>query len=433
MLLKGDVVTPNGVIASGWLHIEQGKIVEISTARPNVRAAVVLETEDFIFPGFVDLHNHPMYNMLERWQPGRTYDNRYKWRSGDAGYDAAIRIPQAAIVADHFCDIDEYVEVKALAGGTTTIVGTSKPSKLSNMPECIRGLARNLDWYTGFYGDAIGTEPVRNAIGITPLDMKAEQLAQYRNDLASGKARLLLIHIAEGKRSDAESQGEFGQLVDSGLLSDRTAIVHGVALGSRELSRMAKAGTALVWSPRSNFELYGETADIREATRLGVSVALAPDWSPSGSTNMLAELRYAWALSKDRLNGAIPPRQLFDMATSIPARIAGIDDKVGAIAVGRYADLFLLRRNSAADAYTNLVAAPPPDVSLSMVGGVPVYGQAERLSQLGVTEREAVSVCGTRRELNKATLTSRSLTDVMTRLRQALRVYKVPLGPLAEC
>src|ERR1700730_12015768 len=101
---------------------------------------------------------------------------------------------------------------------------------------------------------------------------------------------------------------------------------------------MSSSGAALIWSPRSNFELYGFTTDVRTARKTNVTIALAPDWSPTGSTNSLAELRYAKQVSHEKLADFFSDKDLFEMSTSIPARIARIDDKVGSVKKGLYAD-----------------------------------------------------------------------------------------------
>src|SRR5438067_2387776 len=58
-VLSGSVVTPDKVIANGWVVVTNGSI----------------------FPGFVDLHDHPMYNIFERWTPKSRFRNRYEWRN----------------------------------------------------------------------------------------------------------------------------------------------------------------------------------------------------------------------------------------------------------------------------------------------------------------------------------------------------------------
>jgi len=176
-----------------------------------------------------------------------------------------------------------------------------------------------------------GNERVENALGVTPGDLHEEVLHRISGELSSNKIDLLLVHVAEGAPEDLESTVEFRALKGAGLLGSHTAIIHGVALGPDQFKEMANSGTALIWSPRSNCELYGFTADVASAKKANVTITLAPDWSPTGSTNSLAELLYAKQVSHEKLGDLFSDQDLFEMSTSIPARMAKIDDKVGSV------------------------------------------------------------------------------------------------------
>lgn len=101
-------------------------------------------------------------------------------------------------------------------------------------------------------------------------------------------------------------------------------MIHGVAFRQEDFKDMAANGVSLVWSPRSNYELYGATTRIQEAKGSGVTIALAPDWSPTGSAGMLQELRHVadW----NQQNKVFQDSELIEMTTSIPAQIAGLGD-----------------------------------------------------------------------------------------------------------
>jgi cytosine/adenosine deaminase-related metal-dependent hydrolase len=66
LLLRGNIVTSDGVIPHGWLEIYRGRIVHIEHEKPDIPGAKILETDDLIFPGFIDLHNHPSFNIFPR-------------------------------------------------------------------------------------------------------------------------------------------------------------------------------------------------------------------------------------------------------------------------------------------------------------------------------------------------------------------------------
>jgi cytosine/adenosine deaminase-related metal-dependent hydrolase len=102
----------------------------------------------------------------------------------------------------------------------------------------------------------------------------------YRHQLADGSLACLLIHVAEGSPTDASAHREFKILKAQGLLRKGVAVIHGVAFRQEDFEDMAANGVALVWSPGSNYELYGATTRIQAAKSAGVTIALAPDWSP---------------------------------------------------------------------------------------------------------------------------------------------------------
>src|SRR5205814_10328612 len=54
------------------------------------------------------------------------------------------------------------------------------------------------------------------------------------------------------------------------LLGTHSSFVDAIGLRPPDLRKMAASGTALVWSPRSNLALYGDTAVVAEASRMGI-------------------------------------------------------------------------------------------------------------------------------------------------------------------
>ncbi len=167
--------------------------------------------------------------------------------------------------------------------------------------------------------------------------------------------------------------------VDGCLLTAKTTIVHGAALGDVELGQMAAAGMSLVWSPQSNVFLYGAgttlsaTANIPAAKSLGINIALAPDWSIGGSQNILDELRFADHVDNTIWNNQLSPEELVKMVTTHAAKAIGLDAVLGSITAGKKADLMVIGGDTT-HPYDALLAASPADVRLVLVGGVPLYG-----------------------------------------------------------
>src|SRR6185369_14696497 len=119
------------------------------------------------------------------------------------------------------------------------------------------GLVRNLDYDSGFYGFfERDSGHVRHEIEMRSTTREPVVRA-VKTFVVGRESEAFLVHLAEG--TNAASREEFEFLRAQGLLTPKTAIIHGVALGAAELQAMREAGASLVWSPSSNVALYGRT------------------------------------------------------------------------------------------------------------------------------------------------------------------------------
>ena len=264
-----------------------------------------------------------------------------------------------------------FAEVKALAGGVTSLSPASMAAIFpSGTASTYHQMLRMIDLHSGFYPPGV---PEKVSYHVFPLLMIEPLAAKMRSDLATGDINCLLVHVGEGSPVDASSIMEFKLLKARGLLLPGVNIIHGVALHAPEFAEMQALGIGLVWSPRSNIELYGSTADVAGALSAKVTVAIAPDWSPTGSDGMIDELRYAAAWNAAQPHPPVDDRMLFRMATVNAARLAKLDDRIGSIKPGLYADLLVLNHR-APDAYAELDHATAADVGMVVVSGEAVYG-----------------------------------------------------------
>ena len=124
VVLRGAVVTPNDFLPDSSVAVAGTKIVRVGGTIPI--GANVVETDSFIFPGLIDLHNHITWNFLPRWKPNELFANRYEWQQRPA-YKLALDAPHREIVKEPglACDAERYGEVKAIVGGATSTLGTS--------------------------------------------------------------------------------------------------------------------------------------------------------------------------------------------------------------------------------------------------------------------------------------------------------------------
>jgi len=436
--LKGTIVTPAQVLSDGAISIAGSQVEDVGATVAEARGSMV-ETDSFIFPGLIDLHDHITWNVLPRWKPNQLFMNRYEWQQ-TAAYSMALSEPHYAISADHelACDADRFGEIKAIVGGATSVVGGLVPTSGTNDNACILGLTRNLDIDGGFPDSVLNKEKVWYVI--FPFEMSLAATVAARSGLDSGAVKALLVHAGEGKPTDAAAAREFAMLSKSGdgFLRPGVSVIHGVAFSAADFKQMAKAGVGLIWSPRSNIELYGATTDVFAAKGAGVKIALAPDWSPTGSDGMIEELKYASIWNSAQYPQVFQSAELVNMVTAVPAQLAGADKQIGSLAKGMYADLLLIRRNST-DAYQALLHASPADVRLVVIGGVPTYGDPDLMDRLlPHRELERLTVCGVPKELyikpqQGIPETAKTFKQISVELQAKLSEWGTSLAELAPC
>lgn len=402
--LGGTIVVPWGSM-EGYVLVKDESVVGLVSTRDAVPCgATIVDTGGVIAPGLVDLHNHVAYDFMGPWTNPRLYNNRNQWQN-DPLYAAAVKTPYNAVKnAGHLCQAQKWGELRALTGGTTTIQGSVGYS-------CQNGWVRNVESYV-FCRDHIR----QNVLPITSIT--ATEAGKLIAQFDAGTTKAYLVHLAEGV--DDSSRAEVDHLRALGLLRKEVVGIHATALTVEQLQELGRNQMKIVWSPQSNLALYGQTTNIPAALAAGVKVALAPDWTLSGTNNLLAELKVADRINKTQWSGLLSDEQLVAMATTVPAEIAGMQDKLGRIVPGAAADLVVVKKNGKSG-HRALIDAQQSDVLLTVVGGQAMYGEPTMLGTLGVTGFDALTVCGEARGLlvRDATVTNggtETLGDLATTL-----------------
>ena len=398
-VLKGRVVPMTGeadVINEGHVLVKDGMIEAVwgETVPTNVQLTnvPVLETNGTIYPGLIDLHNHLHYNQAPLWdmtphlsESQRNawggYNNRYEWKN-HPDYSEQVTKPKMLVHSGPYWNMEsqamKYIEMKSIVGGTTAAQGS--PSNPDDSYGTV--LARNIEDYN------FGRDEIHTKVTELTSDYVGNHI---KTGNASGTLDAWFVHIAEGV--DESSRAEFDILVQNNLLVGELVLIHGVALGETEFTQMANAGASLVWSPLSNLLLYGQTADIAAAKAAGVHLTLAPDWSPSGSKSPLHELKVADLWDDEMLGDLFTDYELVEMVTSSAAAATNWQNDVGTLTPGTAADLVVID-NIHANPYRNLIEAVDPDVRLSVVGGLALYGDEDLMTALKGDDHEPAGKFG---------------------------------------
>ena len=385
LLITGDVLAPTGVLRGGQVLVDgDGAIVcaacDCTTENGATGATTIVCPSAVVSPGLINAHEHITFQAGPYTATAERYEHRNDWRRGKRGH---TRLSSGGTARTENVRWDE---LRMVMGGETSVNG----SGTSN------GLVRNLDraaqeglnqaqveYDTFPLGDS-GGEQLASGCGYPSITLTA--------DVAAEDA--YTPHISEG--IDAVSRNEFlcVRQNETDLIQPYTAIIHGIGLLPADIGEMALDGTKLIWSPRSNITLYGDTARVTEYDALGVRIALGTDWQISGSMNMLRELRCADDLNRDYFGGHFTDEELWLMATRNAAIVTATDDVIGSLAPGRVADIAIFDASVHAD-HRAVIEAGPTDVALVLRGGRVLFGEAGVVAALPEGAAcDAVDVCG---------------------------------------
>jgi len=202
-----------------------------------------------------------------------------------------------------------------------------------------------------------------------------------------------------------------------------------IAIAPADFARMAGVGASLIWSPRSNVDLYGFTAQVTMAANLGVRIALGSDWTASGSMNMIRELRCADELNQTYFDHYFTDKQLWEMVTVNAAAVTAMDDAIGLLTPDHVADITIFAKNGKPH-FRAVLEAQPEDVALVMRGGKVLYGDDARNGPKPVVEMFMKADVGHRFWLGKVNI---SLALAKGEMRAKGPVPKIlKLVPLAK-
>ncbi len=334
-----------------------------------------------ISPGLVNAHDHTDFNTAPPIDSKQLrYTHRNGWRKGTGG-ETKLTEPQTS----NDPKVIAAAELRFVMGGATSLLGSGG----------IGGMVRNLANFKdqtqleGLTGKTVyfDTFPLGDSTGVEIASGCAYPAVRSTGQaFADGN---YAPHVAEGINPAAENEFTCEKAT---LITARTALIHGVGLNATDIAQVATNKATLIWSPRSNVALYGNTAAITEYKHAGVPIAMGTDWLASGSMNMLRELACADSLNEKYFKSALTDEELWAAATHNGAVASGFVGQIGDLVVGAQGDVAIFDETSGKD-YRAVIAAGVENVRLVLKGGKPLYGDADVVAALK-PGCDALSVCG---------------------------------------
>jgi 5-methylthioadenosine/S-adenosylhomocysteine deaminase len=148
-------------------------------------------------------------------------------------------------------------------------------------------------------------------------------------------------HFLESPDLVPEQQAKFDWYVESGALSSDFIFGHFIQTTPRIVAAAAKAGASMSWQPASNSRLASGVADIPLYRAFGMKIAVGLDnQNCTDSSDPFQNLRIGMALIRTKYKDAksLSVRDMLFFHTRGSAEVLKIDDVVGSLAPGRFAD-----------------------------------------------------------------------------------------------
>lgn len=409
VLIEGDVLAPATVFRGGQVLVDANGVITCVGCDCAVNAPGATRItcpSGAISPGLINGLDHITFTQNSpAADSGERYEHRHNWRTGSGGHTKITSAGSAT------ANQIRWGELRFLMGGATSTVGSGSATGL------IRNLDRSQDQGLALTAVHFETFPLSDSGGGQIVSGCGYPGIDTAASIATNTA-----YVAEaGEGVAASARNELTCLTSTAnggedLALPQTSFANTVAATPGQLALMGTRGTGLVWAPRSNIRLYGNTADVRAAASLGVEIALGTDWTVSGSMNLLRELHCADDFNRTYLNDFFSDRDLWLMATQNAARLTAMSSAIGTLAPGMVADIAIF---SAAtnDAYRAVVAADPQDVVLVLRGGQALYGDQALVAGLtGNGPCDALDVCG----VQKAVCLSSEIGTTLSALQTAV-------------
>lgn len=399
LLLQGKLLLPGGRVAEGEVLIGPEGVIECAdTSCAGVgsydTASAIRCEHAVISPSLINSHDHITYVVSAPGGPHEKngevvrYDHRNEWRLGLNGK------PKIFSRSTENANEKSAGELRFLFSGATSTNGSGTAPHL----------VRNLDKRDG-REQGLSTDPVNYQtfpIGSGANNMATDGCDAYQRYRQSNMENdtAFAPHISEG--INKEARNEFVCAADTSedgkydIIEPNTAVIHGVAATPEDVEIYRDQRATLIWSPRSNIDLYGDTAPVMLYEQGGVPIALGTDWLPSGSMNMSRELRCAADFNAFFLNRHFSDLKLWQMVTENAAMAMGVHDQLGYLRPGFVADIAIFSEEFGRD-HTAVVNSTPSDVLLVMRAGKILYGDKGilELGALGTANCEDFTLCDT--------------------------------------
>jgi 5-methylthioadenosine/S-adenosylhomocysteine deaminase len=393
-------VAPRGSRADHAVAVKDGRIVSVlpateALARYDAREVVNLDRHVLI-PGFVNLHCHAAMTLmrgladdrpLTSWLQDHIWPAEALHVSDEFVHDGSLLAMAEMLRGGITCVNDMYFYPEATARAALRagvraalgVIALEFPSAYA--PNAAGYLQKGLATRDTYQGEPLLTFTLAPHAPYTVADEMLRHMAVLAEELDLP----IHMHVHETAGEIEQGVAQYGvrpleRMRRLGLVGPRLIAVHAVHLDDSELDLMAREGVSVAHCPSSNLKLASGIARVTDMKLRGIRVGVGTDGAASNNRlDVMTEMRTAALLAKVSSGDAsmIKAMEALEMATIDGARALGLDEHIGSIAPGKWADLAAVELSSVEtlpcfDPVSHLVyAAGRENVSHVWIAGSP--------------------------------------------------------------
>ena len=319
-ILRGDVV------------IDGERIVSVGPAYNGTADREIDATGDIVMPGMINTHTHVAMSVMKGVVDDLTFpdflDKVFKIDSDRTDEDLALGTKLGCM--------------EMMRGGTTTFMDLYYSEDVIAKATQEAGIRGVLCW-------CVLDQECTTQKG-NPLQNNEETCVGAK-EFSDEVGAPMNFHLSETRGEVNDHKKKTGMrpaewLSSIGVLGPRGVAAHSAWLTMREVRLMGEAGMSISSCPVSNMKLAtGGVAPVPEFQKYGVNVSIGTDGNTTNNTlDMFAEMKTLGLLQKSsRWDPVVANAQeLLDFATINGAKAVGMQDSIGSIEPGKYADLVIL-------------------------------------------------------------------------------------------
>ena len=345
-VLKGDVV------------IDGERIVSVGPAYDGTADREIDATGDIVMPGMINTHTHISMSVMKGVVDDLAFpdflDRTFKIDSDRTDDDLEVGTKLGCMEmmrggTTTFMDLYYSEDVIAKATQEAGIRGVLCWCVLDEDKTTQKG--NPLDNCRRFIETHRGKRKIVPGVGLQGVYVCDEDTCVGAKALSDEMQAPMNFHLSETQGEVNEHKRKTGQrpaewLSSIGVLGPRGVAAHSAWLTLREVRLMGEAGMSISSCPVSNMKLAtGGVAPVPEFQKYGVNVSIGTDGNTTNNTlDMFAEMKTLGLLQKSsRWDPVVANAQeLLDFVTINGAKAVGMQDSIGSIEPGKYADIVIL-------------------------------------------------------------------------------------------